>query len=70
MTGNNLPLIDGPNEIEVTVQEEFSTTITARDDDTDDVVTITHTEIEGATFDGDTGLFTWTPQDRSEIELR
>lgn len=70
LTENNLPIIDGPTEIKVIVQEEFNTFITARDDDTEDVVTITHTEIEEATFDAHTGLFAWTPQDRSEVELR
>lgn len=64
-----MPVIDGPTEIRVTVLKRFNTTISVHDSD-GDTVSVTTTLPDGATYDVSTGLFVWTPQDMSEIELR
>lgn len=69
LTENSVPLIDGPPELEIMVLEAVTTTITVRDADSDDTVTLTYTIPEDATYDVSNGLFEWTPQDMSEVEI-
>ena len=51
------------------VGEQFTDTITATDEDTNDTVTVSVNGLpDGATFDSETGVFVWTPQDTSEVD--
>lgn len=70
LTGNSVPFIDGPIEIEVSVFEEANATITFSDTDSEDTISVTYTIPEGATYDMSTGMFKWTPEDMSEVEIR
>ena len=69
-TANENPTINVTSTFNVTVGDKSSLTVIVTDPEDDKVSLTLRTDLpSGATFDNQTGIFTWTPADTNPVNI-